>query len=544
MPYDGRVMVVDNNYLYPTVADRTFPPSPADPAGSLRFTLTDPLDQLTGHEVGHALSLDHRNNTMALMNPTATDNSGNTFTDNINLNAAEVSAIRANALIVPGLETDPPGQFDPGNFVAQRFTDKNLDANIPPHLDLASVKVVLDRQANQIHIGQQLMGLVPKRSESTLTYAYLVDTDNNDVTGCSGETLQQWGIQTDFTGADLAAIAEVKPRHKIFAWHESSLGFKIQGDAFVCQNGQSARISHRRLDFQIHTLRMHPHFADVSDERQLPRDFVADVNNTIHLRIDNTALPFPIALDTPFRLQAVVMENGVTRDRLDDQDVGETFQLELPSFPHCFPQGEGRPGETVEVDYDGLVPTTEIHALLGPELVLDGVFSDADGEGSIQLPIPLGARRGLHLVTIGHDGLALTADCTVNVVSLNADTICDSLGSDARHALLDQDRFEFSGLKGEEVTISLDVDQDGENNGGSRATLRLKDKHIRGVWLHETEKGDLKNQITTTLPADGEYLVIVGEQPHLAKGDPFKGDYCLTVEDASGNLEAVSGKTH
>jgi hypothetical protein len=58
---------------------------------------------------------------------------------------------------------------------------------------------------------------------------------------------------------------------------------------------------------------------------------------------------------------------------------------------------------------------SEIHAPLGPNLVLRGVNTDANGAGRIALPIQRGTRAGLHLVTIGHDQLALAADCTATV---------------------------------------------------------------------------------------------------------------------------------
>jgi hypothetical protein len=44
--------------------------------------------------------------------------------------------------------------------------------------------------------------------------------------------------------------------------------------------------------------------------------------------------------------------------------------------------------------------------------------------------------------------------------------------------------------------------------------------------------------IKASLPADGEYRIFVREQ-RSNRGKAFKGDYCLTVEGTSGNLEPM-----
>ncbi len=435
-PYDGRIMVIDNQYLYPTVADRTFPPSPADLVGNLQFPITDSPDQLTGHEVGHALSLDHRTNTLALMNPNPDDNSGDGDADNISLNGAEVTALRTNALNVPGVEIDPPGVFTPGNFVAMRVVDRNRDKDIAPYLDLASVKVVLDREKDEVHIGQTLMGLLPLEPEQNLVYAYLVDTDNNSQTGCNPDALKNLGIDSLFEGADLVATATLTGGpivgfNSVINWFIRSAAAaisspEISGKAFRCSGDQLVAIDDNLFNIELHTLRMHPHFAQISDGRPIPQDFIAEVNNTINMKISNNSLFEPIVLDKPFRVQAVIMAGGTPQDRLDDTETGKVFELELPSFPHCFAQGEGTPGGTVDVTVEGLLAKEEIHAFVGPDLVLEGIVTDTNGGASIKLPIPLTVEPGLHLVTIGHDRLALTADCHVETTAIDLSQVCAS----------------------------------------------------------------------------------------------------------------------
>jgi hypothetical protein len=140
-----------------------------------------------------------------------------------------------------------------------------------------------------------------------------------------------------------------------------------------------------------------------------------DVFNSILVTLQNGSLPIKFRPKVPVRLYAFVTVGGKARDQLGVVDRGVRFVLEQPRFPHCAPAGPGKPGGTVVVRFDGLAPAREIHALIGPNEVLRGVRTDANGEGRIRLPIPANTRRGNHLVTIGHDGLALTADCTLTV---------------------------------------------------------------------------------------------------------------------------------
>lgn len=397
-PYDGRVVVIDNNYLYPTVADRTFPPSTADPAGNLQFTNTDFMDVLTGHELGHALSLDHRANNNALMNPGITDNNGDGSADNIALNNAEVNALRANSLIVPGLETDPHGLFDPGNFVADRQIDRTREdtGRVRPFLNLAAVQATLDKQRNIAYLGQQMMGLFPRDLNQPVQLVALVDTDGRP--GAPPEVLKELGIPSDFANANLIIQGQVNN------------GLEVSGRASLYIDG--TLIEFPDITFQLHTMVMHPQFADIKG-RPLPRIGPVEVYHTLNASWDNGRLP--LALGKPFTVQTLVMANGEVIDRLADREPGRVFTLEDPSFPHCAAQDDAIAGGTVKVDFDGLIANQPVHALLGPQLLVENVLADGNGVGTVEMTIPANTPAGLHLITIGTDHTALTADCNLNV---------------------------------------------------------------------------------------------------------------------------------
>ncbi len=91
----------------------------------------------------------------------------------------------------------------------------------------------------------------------------------------------------------------------------------------------------------------------------------------------------------------------------------------------------------------------------------------------------------------------------------------------------DSDTFLFNGMAGDEVRLTLVADHQDGNNGGE-ASLG-----ISGNSLDDETSGALPLEITATLPADGEYSVIV-EQPKNPAGQRFRGSYILSVETSTG----------
>ena len=394
-PYDGVVTVIDNHYLFPTVPDRTFP----DGSGNA-FVLTDPFDALTGHEFGHALSLNHRNSLTALMNPGIADNNADGQADNIGLNNAEVTALRNNALLVNGLEIDPPNVFLPGSVVAANLPDPQRNTAIPAYLDLSALRVTLDTQADTFSLGQRLFGLLPENASQR--HWFLIDNDG-PARGATAEQLRQLGVpETDFVGADVVIRADVR-------------GARVTGgEGWQIVEGRPTVVT-PNLQFRLLALVMQPHFASL----RRPGLTIEDRDLPVH-HIVSVSLPRQLAgvsRGQTFNVD-VLVENADARavDRLDAKETsrGTAVNLDFPSFPHCFPQGKTQPGGTVKVDFDGLTPNRGYHALLGARMAGRGV-ADLNGGGSVDLEIPKDTAPGLHLVTLGTDLTALTADCTVTV---------------------------------------------------------------------------------------------------------------------------------
>jgi hypothetical protein len=389
-PFDGRVVVVDNHYLHPSVPVRTWP------NGGGPFPVTDSMDVDAGHEMGHSLSLPHRAGSTNLMNAILTDNDGNGDIDNTGLNAAEVTALRANALNVPGLEQDPEGKIVPASVVAHRIPDQVRESKeVPAYLDLASVRVTLDERKKEVGITSQLFGLLPKKTAQA-TYWFLVDTDGAQ-TGAKPEALRQLGLAgARFAGADLVARATAR-------------GTRITGDAWSVRDGALVRLT-SGFRFDLQTLIMYPLYVTRPHGPMLDG---VPVHNLIGLTFANELTR--VQMGGSLRVQAATAAPG--RRAIADQlgEDGGKFTLERPSFPHCFPQSDVRPGERVQVRLEGLKPGAVIHGLLGPRLIYRGE-TDRDGGGTIALEIPKDTTVGLHLITVGIDKTALTADCVVNIL--------------------------------------------------------------------------------------------------------------------------------
>jgi hypothetical protein len=287
-----------------------------------------------------------------------------------------------------------------------RLFDGPRGRAVPAHLDLAALTLTLDRRTRSAQIAQRLWGLLPCRRLGAAEYDYFADLDNKPRTGASRGALSRLGLSGTFRGADLIA------RTTVVGGRRPGREFRTcrsRVEAWTVSNGKVVRAPRSAFDARIKTMRMQvPHFP--VNNQPVPRPDEVDILNTIELSVRNERLPVRIRQRAPVRIFVQAVAGKKRADRF-----GGRFILEHPKFPHCFPAGTGAPGRAVAITFDGLRPNREIHALLGPNEVLRAVQANRNGSGRIRLPIPRGTRRGNHLVTIGHDGLALTADCTLTI---------------------------------------------------------------------------------------------------------------------------------
>lgn len=402
-PYNGIVVVTDNKYLYPTVADRTLPPSPADPAGNAQFGNSDPLDQLVGHEAAHALGLNHNNSSSNnLMFPSTQDNNGDGRTDNITLNAAEIATLRASALNVPGVEIDPPNVINPGNILGMRLPNQEkLRPTLDAHLAITSMAAHFDKQRAELLLSINLRGITPSRTGHV--DRYIMGLDSIPDQKFTVEAFEKIGLPKgvlDEGDLDYVFIVDIEAR-------------RATGKAFKLEGRDIKDISDK-VQFEHYRLEMEPYLSAFKG-KDLPNLEIVPVGvfDTIAVRLGDKLSE--VKQDVAFAVDsAATFNNRRFHKFTTNQEPAPTMVLRDPSYPHCFLQEPGLPGGEARVLVDGLLPSQPIHALVGADEVYKG-RTDRKGTADFKLPIPKGARSGLHLVTIGIDETALTADCVVQV---------------------------------------------------------------------------------------------------------------------------------
>jgi hypothetical protein len=411
-PYDGYTFVIDNSFMLYGISSGLPSPQP--------WMNKDEFDQSVSHELGHALNLPLHRNTdiLALMNTNQQHNGAYGTVSNFKLYPEEITSVRDTPINplnnIPGAYMDPDNKIIQGDIVQTIKVDKVKEYKVlKPYEDIALISVTLDKKQKTVYFGQQLYGLLPQntklQNQSKAEYWSLVDLDNNKNTGINKNMLMNISFPlTNISGIDLAILA--KPSNI-----NLTNANNITGNAWVLKDNTLKKLSPSEVRFSLQTALIHHHDhaggAKQVSENEIP------LYNTIYAQLNNTNL---VKLDSPFSVQSFVISNGTVVDRLDYKENEPRFlELSQPLFPVCHANQDGMEGQNVTVSATGLLPNNNVHALLGTRLVANG-STDATGNSTIVINIPRGTPAGSHLMTIGVDKTALTADCQIKVQEQNS----------------------------------------------------------------------------------------------------------------------------
>jgi hypothetical protein len=386
--------LVDNVYL----RDQPFD-------GSATYSFTDFNEIITAHEFGHTLNLQHVTpmNRLMCSGLCDTQNPSVPFGDltNTTLTATEVSTARAQAQTIPALMMDPPLALVPGPVLRTTQMDVIGDTSPDtPSVDLQRHAVTQDRTGprEEMIFSHLLAGLI--ESPDGLRYWTLVDRDNDIGTGATNTELAgQLGVPTgscQHVGIDLAVRTTLVQTE--FGIQANATAFEFANETGVFDAGTligSDRSSFRVSDGLV-----------IAPEDGAP---IFDIVSSI-LDVAN------FGLASPLRLSAVAenTDSGVV-DFLPDDCALTDAVLEAPVYPVCeVGDGTADPGELVSVEATGLLPDGMSKVIFSDQTVAFGSTDDT-GRTLVDFRVPIDARSGLTLITVGVDNTAVTADCTLLV---------------------------------------------------------------------------------------------------------------------------------
>lgn len=435
-----RILLRDNAYLLPG--------SPL--YNSAMFPVADHVDKHFGHEMGHALAgLRHTCNNQNLMSNRRLDPSGDALVDNIHLSTSIAQVIDAgsdgrdcgpgnNQVIDPSANdvTEVVNQIQllrnaarttPGCKIAGTNTDCTMRSDIRtdrirdaslPFTDLSTVTATDEGATTKIW--HEPMGPLNPRYFATddyFDYYTFIDQDQNAATGGAAEAL---GVDVRFNGAEL--VTRVRVSH----W---SQGFLFNPTVWRFRGGSFTEVTDRRIRAYAFPL--------------------TAVSETQSVRLtDQITIEFPTAIFgagiNDFRVQAAVVSYVARRasvlDLLDEdrEHPGRDFRWRSPTFPVCSVVPRAAPrGVPIAVQSKGLLPNRPVHLIFGDRHIANA-NAGADGSVTISTAIPADARGGEHLITVGTDGTALTADCTATVITEDQTPPgrgCSSCQAETRYSL-------------------------------------------------------------------------------------------------------------
>lgn len=397
-----RMILRDNAYVLPGSPLYGAFEDPPDPS-----IVGDHVDKHFGHEAGHALGgLRHTCDDQNIMSNRRLDTTGDNLVDNIHLSTSiaeidntaycpdteypavnQVEKIRSAARVTPGCKI--AGTNTDCTYRSDVRTDRIKDAALP-FTDLSLVTITdATELAKLVH---EPMGPLDRRrfkGGNYYDYYTFLDQDRDASTGGPAKAL---GVPVRFEGIELVTRVRVTLVQERLAFTPTVWRFAGGTFAEVRDRGITA------YRFPVKAITQ---------------------QSKLYLS-DQIILEMPKATfgsTTEFRVQAaVVVPDGKKAKVLDLLDDGRTgpgrdFRWRAPTFPVCsVTSGHAPRGGKLTVTSTGLVPKQPVHLIFGHRHVANG-HADEHGAVTITTAVPGDVRDGQHLITVGTDGTALTADC-------------------------------------------------------------------------------------------------------------------------------------
>jgi hypothetical protein len=409
----GAFAVIDDDFTVNRINGplRMFDQCPAPPPTCFPEVINDTLETLTGHEVGHALSLGHLSNTVMNAFIPATPQ-------------VTLGGFGQNALVCPAQPFPAPtsqcGQVRLQAACHQNGTtvdppplvDEALDAigDLPlspggsgvEHVDLSLVGLIDDPATGQATFFWQTVGEL-EPAASVAVYAFAADLDQNPETG---GTPLELGLPLPMSGAELAgAVIAGSATDSPSALATEGYFWVHDGASFVAQPTLASGAGNGSVAVDTFT-------PDIGLEG-------LELGGVVSLSV-----PRALAITTDWPPASAWMAAAWewSNPMLLDQTALETLHMIPPEMPLCeLTPAEALPGQPVTVTASGLPPNQPTRVIFfSPD------FARTVATGATD---PLGNASAMFLVppeaTPGHDTIsilieapdtAVTADCTIAVL--------------------------------------------------------------------------------------------------------------------------------
>ena len=315
--------------------------------------------------------------------------------------------------LLPGAQIDPPELFEPGPVVSANISNSTVELDAG-HLGMRSIGVGLNSLTSETTIAVELAGFLPEELEAFPEYWIVVDQDNDKSTGVSAEFVDEFNFSAaDFLGAEF--VVRINP---------VLIGDSIDLEETVwrAELGRGQPLDKSRTLTRLSQLTAHPVFVPGMEP---PAGTVIDVPIADSLVVTIFEDDSLLSVGDVASLRAYIGSSGEIVNSLNDGvESANVFSLNHPEFAHGFildENGEATdgivgPGDLVRFGIDGLVPDMAFHGLLGPgEILFDGVSDDL-GNAVLDVRLDDNISLGPHLITVGTDGTAMTADFVMTVV--------------------------------------------------------------------------------------------------------------------------------
>ncbi len=256
---------------------------------------------------------------------------------------------------------------------------------------LASIGVSTSVENQTTTFSHTVFGEPP--SDANYQYTVFADLDNNSTSGCAPSTL---GFPTAFQGAELVTSVSVR----------TVGGFRQAiPTVWQCQTGRFVKVINPQIS------------ADAFTQTD------ADTGHII--LFSKIVIQVPALVIGPtgnqIRVQAIAQQLGPggRTDRLPTAaDSGGAISLtpSVVTLPQCaLTPSTVHAGDSPTIMASGLTANSKADVDLGVQHVATGSI-DSSGNARIIFSVPRGARTGLRVVTVGVQGTALTAVCSVQVM--------------------------------------------------------------------------------------------------------------------------------